>query len=214
MIPIAALQALLTDDLEGVPPGEDLCALDEALIELGVRASVTALDPAAVDKAIAAAYSTGATPEQIQEVVTLVSGLGVHSLMVTAPLILEQGLAAGVLDAGPLDAARQEIWRRHVKGSYWQRFDREVPGFLESLLRLSPAAFEGFFAYCALPFITRSLPAVTTELIALATDVTPSHVFPPGARLHISNARRLGAGTRAIARTLAIAATVPEPPCR
>lgn len=209
---LASLQAYVRATSDPLDDGLPLDALDEALIDLGVRSSVTALNRASAEVAIAHAFSQGATVEQVQEVVTLVSGLGVHSLMITAPLILEQAKARMLVEEDALDAGQEKLWAHYVGDQpYWQRFDEVQPGFLRSLLFLSPAVFAGFFEYCAPPWVTRSLPARTTELIALATDVTPSHVFPTGAALHLANAVKLGAGRLAIERTLELAAACPIP---
>lgn len=208
MITMEALSAMLLDELDGVEAGTPLSQLDESLIHLGSCASVTALDGTSLEHPITAAIAAGAMIVQIQEVVTLVSGLGTHSLMMTAPIILAQGRAAGLIDDQPIDEERRALWDKYVGDSgYWRRFEQAVPGFLDSLLHLSPAVFQGFFDYCALPWSTRSLPPLTSELIALATDVSPTHTFAPGARLHFGNALKLGAGRQAIERTLHIASS-------
>src|SRR3546814_7844517 len=73
--------------LDGVAEGGPLAPLPRALIQLGLAASVTALDREALSIAVAAAYKRGATPGQVQEVIALVSGLGVHSLMISAVVV-------------------------------------------------------------------------------------------------------------------------------
>src|SRR3546814_15813170 len=62
--------------LDGVAEGGPLAPLPRALIQLGLAASVTALDREALSIAVTAAYKRGATPGQVQEVIALVSGLG------------------------------------------------------------------------------------------------------------------------------------------
>ena len=202
---IAEMQAHAKAAIADAPQGEPLDALTEALVTLGVRTSVTCL--AGIEPAVAAARAAGATPAQMQEVIALVSALGVHSLMVSAPVILAAAGTAG----DPLTSEQQALWSRHVGDDpYWRAFEAEVPGFLDALLRTAPALFEGFFAYCAIPWTTRHVPALTKELVAIACDVCPTHRFGPGLRLHIRNALKLGAGRTAILETLAIAATATE----
>lgn len=195
-----------------LPEGEALDALSAALVELGVAVSVTALDRRAIDAGIARAFDVGASAAQVQEVIVLVSGLGVHSLMASSAQVLAEAANRGRVDPRqPLDAERQALWNRCVGDDpFWVGFEREVPGFLEALLRLSPDVFRAFFDYCALPWRSGTVRPVVKELIAVASDATPTHRFLPGFRLHLRNAIKLGAGRRAILDTLAIAATGPS----
>ena len=150
-------------------------------------------------------------PAQIQEIISLVSGLGVHSLMVSARRLAELAAARGdaLLDQ-PLDADRQALWDRYIGNDpYWVAFEQDVPGFLDALIRLSPVQFKAFHDYCAVPWKSGSVRALTKELAALATDASPTHRYMPGFRMHLRNALKLGAGRKAILETLAIAAAAP-----
>jgi alkylhydroperoxidase/carboxymuconolactone decarboxylase family protein YurZ len=194
-----------------VEEGEPVDEATAALIALGVRASVSALDVEGTRDYAARALDAGATPAQVHETVVLVSGLGVHSLMEgsrrIADLLRERGDPAM---SAPLDSRRAELWARHVDGDpYWEGFEAEVPGFLDALVRLSPEAFEAFFAYCAVPWTTGALAATTKELISLAADASPTHRYLPGVRLHLANAIRGGAGRAAVLQALDIAAAAP-----
>ncbi|MFA7584743.1 MAG: carboxymuconolactone decarboxylase family protein [Novosphingobium sp.] len=192
--------------LADVPEGAGLDPLASVLIALAVRASVVALRPDEIAKAIADARAVGASTAQIQEIINLVSGLGVHSLMVSATLVLNSDPAPP-----PIDSEREELWARYVRDDpYWKAFDAELPGFLEALLRISPSAFRGFFDYCAIPWESRHVRAVTKELAAMACDASPGHRFGPGFRLHLRNAVKLGAGKKAVLDSLKIAAATPE----
>lgn len=191
--------------------GSPLSDLDRALVVVGLASSVTSLNPEAVREAIGAAYSAGASPEQIQEVVSVMSGLGVHSLMVSAANILAEGRSAGRELTETLTPAEQEAWDRRVGSDpFWQSMEAEMPGFLRSMLKLSPIQFEAFFDYCAVPWRTRTVPARTKELLAMASDALPTHVFLPGFRLHLANAVKLGAGRAALLECLELARTAPE----
>jgi alkylhydroperoxidase/carboxymuconolactone decarboxylase family protein YurZ len=196
-------EAMLHDS----PEGEPLDALAKSLIALGLATSVTSLDQRAIDGAIESAQAAGATPAQLQETLSLVSGLGVHSLMASAARIAK---ACG-LESAPLLPHQQALWARHVGDDpYWAAFEGECPGFLGAMLRLSADQFSAFFDYCAVPWQSRQVPAKIKELIALACDATPAHRFGPGFRLHLANAIKLGTGRRAVAETLALAAEAPE----
>ena len=107
----AEAEALAAD----LPDGDDLAPLDAALIRLAACVAVTALDRGAIDTAIAAAFDAGASVAQVQEIIALASGLGVHSLMVTATPVLEAAAARDLIDpAAPLDDERQTLWDAHV----------------------------------------------------------------------------------------------------
>lgn len=197
--------------LEGVADGRPLAPLPRALIQLGLAASVTSLDRAALSVAVATAYDRGATPAQVQEVIALVSGLGVHSLMISAVVVLEEAERRGLVSVGKdLDPERQRLWDDRVgEDPFWADFEREMPGFLRSMLILSPDIFSGFFDYCAIPWKSGTVPARVKELIAMASDATPAHRFGPGFRVHMANAIKLGCGRTEVLETLNLAAAAP-----
>ena len=195
--------------------GPVLDDLSCTLIAFAVRMSVTTLDTEGARQQALLAVDLGASTEQLHEVVLLVSGLGVHSLFEGTRLV--NSLLPPVSDlAGanqPLDAALQQLWDKWIgHDGYWQDFERQVPGFLVTLLKASPQGFDAFFRYCAVPWKTTHLPAVTKELISMAVDATPSHRFLPGMRLHLGNAVKLGAGRAMLIKALKIAAAAPEHP--
>lgn len=202
------------DLVERVPEGDDLDETTAALIHLAVHSSVCTLDPDGMDRWIRRALDTGATAAQVNETLMVVSGLGVHTLMEGT-----RRLASALRERGdpspdaPLDEVGATLRRRRQGDDrFWAGFEREVPGFLDALLRQSPAAYEAFFDYCAVPWRTGTVPAVTKELMSMACDATPTHRYLPGLRLHLANAVRLGAGRRAVGRTLGIAAAAPAHP--
>ncbi len=194
--------------LEAGPP---LTMQERALVKLGLAASVTSLNLEAIESALREAFQAGASPRQIQEVISLVSGLGVHSLMVTATAILARAREAGFDVDGPLDECDQARWQARIGADpFWADMERELPGFLQALLRLSPAQFDAFFDYCAVPWKMGSVRAQVKELLAMASDATPAHRFMPGFRLHLANATKLGAGRVAIMECLTLAAAAPQ----
>lgn len=211
-ISIAGLRAEAETLTAALPAGEALDALSAALVTLSVAVSVTALDRAKVKDAIRAAMDAGAVVAQVQEIIALVSGLGVHSLMVSSVAVLDEAAQRGLArPAEPLDAERQQLWDKHVGSDpFWDGFSEELPGFLDAMLRLSPDLFVGFFDYCAIPWRSGTVRARVKELAALACDAAPSHRFRPGFRVHLKNAIKLGVGRTAIFQALDIAAAAPE----
>jgi alkylhydroperoxidase/carboxymuconolactone decarboxylase family protein YurZ len=200
-------EARMTDIAEGEP----LDTLSAALIRLGLAVSVTSLDRSAIDVTIASALDAEASPAQVQEVIALVSGLGVHSLMTSAVSVLESARTRGLIaNDDDLTEAEQALWDTHVGDDpFWIGFEAETPGFLHALLKLSPDQFRGFFDYCAIPWKSGTVRARTKELIAMAVDASPTHRFLPGFRVHLHNALSLGAGRAAVMATLDLAANAP-----
>jgi alkylhydroperoxidase/carboxymuconolactone decarboxylase family protein YurZ len=198
--------------LEPVPDGPDLNEMSAALIRLAVCASVCTLDPAAIHDATQGALDAGASPEQVHETLVLVSALGVHTLMEgtrhLSAILRERGTPPVAVD----DERARLRARLQGDDPYWTDFNREIPGFLDALLEHSPDAYQGFFAYCALPWRSGAVCGRLKELIAMACDATPTHRYLPGLRLHLTNAVRLGAGRVAISRALDIAAAAPSHP--
>ena len=211
-VSLADLRAEAEELAAGLPSGDGLNAQDAALIALAASVAVTALDRAAIGASIRHALDAGASVAQVQEIIALASGLGVHSLMISAVSVLEEATARGLADAdAPLDPERQRLWDQHVgTDSFWEGFSEELPGFLEAMLRLSPDIFAGFFEYCAIPWRSGTVRARVKELAALACDAAPSHRFRPGFRVHLMNAIKLGVGRAAILQALDIAAAAPE----
>ena len=189
--------------LEGIGEGFPLDADARALITLAVSVSVTSLNPQDMDAALSACLSQGIEPAAIQEVIALVSGLGVHSLMEASRRLALQIGAVGQ----PLDEARQALWDRRIgEDPYWAAMEAEIPSFLKGLIALSPDGFNAFFEYCAVPWKTRHVRALVKELAALGCDASSSHRYRAGMRLHLLNAVKLGAGRIAVGETLDIAA--------
>ena len=209
-VAIDGLRDLAHRRLEMVDDGEALTLLERSLIAVGLAASVTSLDAAAIDRAISEAFAAGATVDQVQEIVTLISALGVHSLMATSATIARLAAGNGWTHAKELDNRQSQLWDKYIGDDpYWTTFREAMPGFLESLIRLSPDQFEAFFTYCQLPWKSNAVRARTKELVALACDATPAHRFRPGFLLHLDNAIAIGVGRRAIMETLAMAADAP-----
>jgi len=205
------LRALAEAALAGAPEGTELDEATSALIGLAVRVSASCLDVEETGRYVGRALDAGATASQIHEAMVLVSGLGVHSLMEGSRCLADALRQRGDSTVtAPLDEARAALHARFVGDDvYWERMERAVPGFLDALLRFSPEAFEAFFNYCALPWKSRALRALTKELISIAVDSSPTHRYLPGFRLHLGNAIALGAGRKAILQALDIAAAAP-----
>lgn len=199
----ALVLGLIADATPAAPPlGERLAAL----VAVACAASATTMDGEGVRVAAERALAAGATADEIHEAVLLVSALGAHALHVGTPVIAAVLRAHGGdprLDGppGPEAAERLSV----LDDPYWQRLDAEMPGFLDSLARLSPAMFDAFRDYCGVPWRTGVLPAKEKELIYVAIDATPTHRFLPGLRFHARNALELGASRAELIGVLDVA---------
>lgn len=190
-----------------VQDGQGLSEQERAFVVLGLATALPCLNRADVEEAIDAAFRQGATATQVQEIVSLVSGLGVHSLMISAVAIVSR---AEGMDIG-FSPEQQGVWDARVGDDpFWAGMEAELPGFLRAMLLLSTEQFEAFFDYCAVPWKSGTVRARVKELVALATDAMPTHVFMPGLRLHLRNAVSLGVTRQAIEECLALAAATPE----
>jgi alkylhydroperoxidase/carboxymuconolactone decarboxylase family protein YurZ len=69
---------------------------------------------------------------------------------------------------------------------YWSR------GW-DPLLDIAPDYFEAYSNLSSVPWRTNLLPAKVKELLYIAIDVSITHMYEPGLRVHIRNALRLGA---------------------
>jgi alkylhydroperoxidase/carboxymuconolactone decarboxylase family protein YurZ len=211
-VTVAEVRAEVEAILAAVPAGEPLDQRQAALVEFAIRATPTVLHGPELTATAAAALDAGVSPEQLHEALMFVSGIGLHS-------VIEGTRRLGELFADrdedlvtrPLDPQRQALIDRYVDDSL-ARFEAAVPGFFETLARVSPTAFEGFFAYRSLPWQNPQVDPLTKELMAIAVDAVPSHRFLPTLRLHVQRAIELGAGRDAILATLDRAAAAPDHP--
>jgi alkylhydroperoxidase/carboxymuconolactone decarboxylase family protein YurZ len=202
-LPVAVLAVAEGDDA-----GARLSSLDRELVALAAAASPAVLRQDAMEHHQRRALELGASAEQVTEVLVLASVLGLHALTAGLPqlgaLLSERGHP---VMSRPLDARQLALRARFVgEDPYWQRFERHLPGFLDGLLRLAPDAFELFFAYSGLPWQSGSLAPRLKELLYVAIDSTPTHVYVPGLWIHVANARGLGASPGDVATVMLAAA--------
>ncbi len=195
----------------GEEAGEGLTELERSLIRFGLAAAPTALDVEGMKRHGREAAELGATPEQLSCILMLVAPLGMHTLhegiRELRPIVEELEPTALSHELTPEQAALKEQYE--ANSSYWTRLDAQIPGFLDGLLRLSPSAYRQFFEFCAVAWETDVLDARTKELVYMAADATPTHRYGPGFRLHLDNARRMGASPTQIEETLELAAAAP-----
>lgn len=180
-----------------------LDARTKHLIALAVHASPALLDPAGCARNIGRLRELGVSAAEIAEVLMLVMPLGIHGFSVGLPILEEEMAAAGrempVRQLNERQAALKEdfIARR----GFW-------PAHREALAQIAPDVFEAFMELYADAWQNGVLPPRIRELISLAIDSAPSHLFEVGIRIHIRNALRLGCTAEEIVEAIGIAGAV------
>jgi alkylhydroperoxidase/carboxymuconolactone decarboxylase family protein YurZ len=86
-------------------------------------------------------------------------------------------------------AALKETFQ--TKRGYWN-------AFWDGLLELDADFFETYMNFSAVPWEKGTLEPKIKELIYVAIDASTTHLYEPGLRQHIQNARRYGATTEEI----------------
>ena len=210
-VSIDELKDIAREAALGQDPGPGLNDLERSLICFGLAASPTALDVNEMGRHAKEATAHGATHDQLVCVLVLVSAIGVHTLHEgIRELIPIVNSADGSVMSTPLTPTQAALKDKYEgESSYWVRLDRQIPGFLDGLLRLSPSAYQGFFEFCALAWVTDVLDARTKELVYLAIDASPTHRYGPGFRLHLDNSMRMGASPRQIEQALELGGNGP-----
>jgi len=177
------------------------------LLQLAIQASLTTLDPRGIEDTMRAALAADATPAEILHVLMLVSFCSVHSLT--------GGLAAatGGLPADATALDRQEaqcgsdlVEQAHGDSGYWKSYDRVFPGFHERLAQLAPDLFIAYDDLGAALWRPDGLAPVWCELVFVAMDLSSTHLYLDGARLHAANAVHYGATLDQIVAVVALSA--------
>jgi alkylhydroperoxidase/carboxymuconolactone decarboxylase family protein YurZ len=160
------------------------------LISIAIYAAATHLFEPGIRAHIAAAREHGASDAEIMEVFELTSVLGIHTLTVAVPILLEELAAAGAGD----EFAEREFTPREAELK--ERFIA-VRGYWSDLwngvLRLDADFFEAYLEFSSVPWKNGPLEPKVKELVYIAIDVSTTHLFEPGTRIHIRNALGYGA---------------------
>lgn len=101
--------------LSGADEGKDLDEKEFALISLAVRASPAVLDMEGARTFASKALGAGASSEEVQETLVLISGLGVHTLMEGSRMLTDllQERGSDILNV-PLDGPSEKLWSNYV----------------------------------------------------------------------------------------------------
>ncbi len=172
------------------------------LVYIAVDAAATHLYVPGIRQHVRQALAHGATAEEIMEVLELTSTLGIHACNIGVPILVEELEAAG-------QPVSREMSERQLalktdfeeKRGYWHSFWEEV-------LLLDPDFFEAYTHFSSVPWVSGVLEPKVKELIYTAFDVSATHLYTPGLRLHIKNAIGYGATREEILEVIELASVI------
>jgi alkylhydroperoxidase/carboxymuconolactone decarboxylase family protein YurZ len=171
----------------------------EAFVRLAIDVSATHLYRPGVRRHIRSALDLGASRDEILEVITLMSVVGIHAPATGVPILEEELSGRG--DAG---AVREPEHPTPVCD--WFRSSGQFNPDWELLHRWSPDWLERFLAV-AVPFWQDgALPPLWVELLCVAGDAAVTHMYDSGTRRHIRTALELGATREQLLQVLQVVA--------
>ena len=174
-----------------------LCPKVNEFIYITLNASTAHLHEPALRVHIANALRLGASAAEILEVFQIISILGIHSMMLSMPILLEEAKTNGrMIDVTQL-TPRQARIKADFEASrgYW-------PPFWDAILVLTPNFFEAHERLGAGPREHGTLGAKVRELIQIALDASTTHLWASGVRVHTRAALQHGATVEEIVEVL------------
>lgn len=172
------------------------------LCRISINSAATHLYVPGIEPHIKAALDLGATPAEILEVLELNATLGIHTMNIGVPLLVEVLEERGRTGPKPLDEYQEGLKARftEVRG-YWHDFWNEM-------LELDPEFFEAYLEFSSVPWNTGSLSPAEKELIYISYDIAATHLYSPGTKLHIRNALAHGASVEQVLEVMEISSMV------
>jgi alkylhydroperoxidase/carboxymuconolactone decarboxylase family protein YurZ len=163
---------------------------DRELISIAINAAATHMNEAAARLHIDNALRLGVPHEQIIEACQLASVLGTHTMSIGVPVLLDEMERAGRPVTISEDALTDEqiaLKERFVADrGYW------VPHW-GAILQAAPDYFAAYLDFSSVPWLTGTLAPKLREFIYIAIDVSTTHLYELGIRVHIKNALGHGA---------------------
>jgi len=174
------------------------------LVLVAVDAAATHLYAPGIRQHVRSALEFGASAAELMEVLELTSTLGIHACNIGIPLLIEvlteEGKRAG--PAAELTERQQELKQQFTDSrGYWHEF-------WDGVLELDPEFFAAYLDFSAVPWRSGVLEPKVKEFVYIAFDASATHLYPPGLKLHMRNAVRLGASTAEIIEVLELASLV------
>ncbi len=166
---------------------------------IAIDSSTTHMFEAGLRLHIRNALGYGATADEIMEVLQLTSVLGVHTVTMGVPALLDSMRAAGYPEAtGELTSEQKKLKADFIAArGYWsETWDR--------VLTLSPDYFAAYAEFSSVPWKHGTLEPKIKEFIYIAIDSATTHLHEKGTRTHMANALKLGATPAEIMEVLAL----------
>ena len=171
------------------------------LLYIAIDSATTHLYEPGLRVHIRNALRHGATRDEIMEVYQLTASLGVHTITMGVPALMDAMREAGRgAEVEPLALPpRQQALKADfiANRGYWS-------AIWDGVLALSPDYFEAYAAFSAVPWKTGTLEPKIRELVYIAIDASTTHLYEPGTRIHMANALKLGATPAEIMEVLAL----------
>ena len=147
------------------------------------------------------AFDEGATVDEIMEVFQLASVLGIHSVTDGVPILLDE---AGLPDAPDEETAEEQ---RQIK----EQFEEERgywSELWEDVLKLDHDYFKQYMNFSAHPWNEGELDPKVKEFIYIAIDISTTHLYEKGTRVHMQNALEYGASREEIMEVMELASVL------
>jgi alkylhydroperoxidase/carboxymuconolactone decarboxylase family protein YurZ len=182
-----------------------LTATQRELVCLAVNAAVTHLHSQATRTHVGLARQAGASDREISETLELASSLGVHSILLGLPelhaALVERGQESPVGDE-VLDAHQRELKDRfQQERKYWTEH-------WDTVLTYAPEFFEAYLEISRIPWVDGVLEEYFRELVYVAIDVSTTHLFTSGVKVHIRKALGYGATPGQVTDVMILASTI------
>jgi alkylhydroperoxidase/carboxymuconolactone decarboxylase family protein YurZ len=160
------------------------------LLYIAIDASTTHMYEPGLRIHIRNALRHGATRDEIMEVYELTAALGVHTITMGVPALVEVMRDAGRgAEVAPraLNPRQEKLKADFIANrGYWS-------SLWDSVLLLSPDYFEAYAAFSSVPWKTGTLEPKVREFVYIAIDAATTHLYEPGTRIHMANALQHGA---------------------
>lgn len=160
------------------------------LMYIAIDSSTTHMYEPGLRVHIRNALRYGATRDEIMEVYQLTSVLGVHTITMGVPALMDAMRAAGrgaEVEARELTPRQQKLKADFIANrGFWTEL-------WDGVLALSPDYFEAYLEFSSVPWKTGTLEPKIRELIYVAIDAATTHLYEPGTRIHMANALKHGA---------------------
>ena len=170
------------------------------LLYIAIDSSTTHMYEPGLRVHIRNALRHGASRDEIMEIYQLTSSLGVHTVTMGVPVLLDVMRANGHDDviAKPLTARQEKLKAAFIANrGYWSPL-------WDGILALSPDFFEAYGEFSSVPWKTGTLEPKVREFVYIAIDAATTHLYEPGTRIHMENALKLGATPEEIMEVLTL----------